>query len=119
MPGTSMKVRAVPVGIHLFYGWGEEDVDALGFEECAVGGEGSGVAGEVLVGAELGWVDEDGCYDDVALLFCRANEREVAFVQGSHGGHEAQGDWSCLQLRVLWRRPVCVSLIVWSICISA
>jgi hypothetical protein len=67
-------------GIHLFHGRGEEQIDAFVLEERTVGHKGSRVASEVLVGPKLSWIDEDRCGHDVALLFCCANEREVAFM---------------------------------------
>ena len=98
-------------GVHLFCGGGEEDVDAGGFEECAVGGEGAGVAGEVFVGAELGGVDEDGGGDDVALRG-GADEGEVAGVQGAHGGDEAEVSGVAAVRGVA---QVCrISLMVWT-----
>ena len=77
--------------VDLFDRGREEEIDALGFEEGAVGVEGAGIAGEVLVGAELSGIDEDGCGDDVALFFGGTDEREMALMEGSHGGDEAEG----------------------------
>ncbi len=78
------------VGIHLGGIRREEQIDVLGFEEAAVGLEGAGVFREVLVGGELGGVDEDGGGNRIAGGFRGADEREVPVVQRAHGGNQAQ-----------------------------
>jgi len=52
--------------VEFFYRGGEDYIRALGFGEGAVGVEGARIAGEVLVGPELGGVDEDAHGDTTA-----------------------------------------------------
>lgn len=56
-----------------------------------VGVPGDGVGCQVLLDAELGRVHVDAHDDVVVLAGGGADEREVALVQGAHGGHEADG----------------------------
>ena len=71
-------------------GVGEEDgVGAFGLAEGEVVLLAAGVGVVILVGGELGGVDEDGDDDAVAALLGQADEGEVALVEAAHGGDEA------------------------------
>jgi hypothetical protein len=82
-------------GIHLVDGRREEDIDLFGAKQVAVGVEGARVFGEVLGGAELLRVDEDGRHHDVAGGARGMDQREMAFVERAHGGHESDGAALC------------------------
>jgi hypothetical protein len=75
--------------IHLFDGWMEEHVDASGLQHPAIDIEGPGIAGQVLAGGELQRVDEDAGDDAAARTPSRLNQAQVAGMQRSHGGDEA------------------------------
>ena len=77
--------------VHFCCRRGEEQIDAFGFEQSAVGLEGSWVFVKILVGTELCGVDEDGSGDDMAGGACRVDEGKMALVQGTHRGDEAYG----------------------------
>jgi hypothetical protein len=47
------------------------------------------VAVEILVGSELGRIDEDADHGDVAAGDALTDQRAMALMQKSHGGHEA------------------------------
>jgi hypothetical protein len=68
---------------------GKEDIHALLFAQGAIGLERARIGGEILVGAELGGVDEEGDDDDIGVPPGDADQGEVALVQVAHGGHEA------------------------------
>ena len=63
---------------------GEHHVRSLPLEQREVGGQGPGIAVEVLTGPELQRVDEDRCDDAVGLLAGRADQLRVPLVQGAH-----------------------------------
>jgi len=69
----------------------ENQIDAEFFAGGGIGIEGAGVAVAVFVGSELGGIDEDGDDGVVALGAAGADEGEVAIVEGTHGGDQADG----------------------------
>src|SRR5207249_10002599 len=69
---------------------GNEDcVDAFGLEQPEIALFVARVALEVLAGAELGRVDEDGDDDMIVVRVRSTDEGEVALVQIAHGRDEA------------------------------
>lgn len=89
--GTEVIDGGDRFGIHLLHRGREGDVGTGGSGCGAVGFEGARVFGKVLLVVELDGVDEDADHYQVVLLPCAADKREVAFVQGTHGGHQAYG----------------------------
>lgn len=71
--------------------WDHEEVAAGVAKERFIGGQGTGIFGEVLVGSKLGWVNEDGGDGDIAGLAGMVDEREVSGMEGSHGRDQADG----------------------------
>ena len=53
--------------------------------------QGPGIAGEVFLGAKLGWVYEDRDCHRIAACLRGTHQGQVSLVQGSHGGHQPQG----------------------------
>ena len=78
--------------------WSEEDVDAGFLGDLRIAFLVARVGREVLVGAELRRVDEEAGDDKVVFGPGRTEEREMALVEGAHGGYEANGS-------VAWLRP--------------
>ena len=73
-----------------FLGRGREREVGTAFGEFfEVGFKRPRVGVEIFVGAELGWIDEDGNDGSVGFGQRRADETQVAFVKGSHRGNEA------------------------------
>ena len=68
----------------------EGDVDAGRGRLGQVALEVARVLGEILLGAELGRVDEDRQHQAVAAAPALLHQRDVAGVQGAHGGHEGR-----------------------------
>ena len=85
---TDRDVGVHAAGIHLLDRRGEDKVGPGSSGERVVGVECARVGRQVLMGAELQGVDEDGDGDDVALRGGSANKRGVAFVKGTHRGNE-------------------------------
>ena len=77
--------------VHLLRGWGEDEADAGLVEHLEVTVEVTGVGCEVLVGAELGGVDENGGGYGVVLGGCTFDEGHVAAVEVAHSRDEAEG----------------------------
>ena len=76
------------VGVKFFDRGREENIGAFGFGERAVGLEAAGIAGIVLVGAELRGVDEEAHGDLRHAVPPQSNQRRVAGVERAHGGHQ-------------------------------
>ena len=76
-------------GVELFDRGGEDHIRALGLGERTVNFKAAGINGEVLMGAELGGVDEDADGDLAAGGAGGADQRGVAGVESAHGGDEA------------------------------
>ena len=66
----------------------EDEIDALGLARRQVVGQRSGVAGEVLVRAELQRVDEDADHHPLGAGPGQPDQRAVAVVQRPHGRNE-------------------------------
>ena len=64
-------------------------IDIYAFEFLAVSGKLTRVGIVVLVGPKLRGIDKDRSDDDIAFFTSRAHKRQMAFMQGAHGGHEA------------------------------
>src|ERR1035437_10203909 len=77
-------------GIDLFDRRREENPDAFFFEQPAVAVERARIFCQIFFRAELRWVHEDGNSDRVALRSGRANQRQMALMQSTHGRHQAQ-----------------------------
>ena len=75
--------------IDLLDGRGEEQVDAGLLGKQLVALEVARVAGQVLGGPKLRRVDEQARHSHVALLVAGPKERQVALVEGAHGGDES------------------------------
>src|SRR5207302_11276047 len=76
--------------------------DAFLFKQVAIALEVPWIPGEVFSGAELQRVHENGDRDEIALRLGYADQREMAFVESAHGGHESDaqaGTASCAALR--------------------
>jgi hypothetical protein len=54
-----------------------------------VGIKGPGIFFEILAGAELGGIDEDGDDDEVAFSDSDFNQRDMADMKSAHCRHEA------------------------------
>jgi hypothetical protein len=91
-----------PEGVHLLDGRREQDVDAEVGGQVGVGPLVPRVALEVLAVTELGRVDEQRHHDEVAFLQRRPHQAEVALVEGTHRGDEA--DAAPLLAREVQRR---------------
>jgi hypothetical protein len=87
------RFYAVTVAVRIQFGWGGQDyvVDAQGFQEAKVLFLGTGVTVKVFGVVELGGIYEDA--DDNVVVFRAATlyQRCVTVMEGSHGGHEADG----------------------------
>ena len=79
----------VALGVDLLHGRDEDDVDAFLLEQRQVSLLVTWVALQVLARAELGGVDEDADHHMVVQPAGGSHQREVAFVQVAHSGHEA------------------------------
>lgn len=91
--------RVIGLVESLFFG-DEGDIDTLGFAQGKVIFQGPGIIGEVCRAVELDGVDEDRDHDGSCwphVFSGGAEEFEVAFVQGSHGGNEGEWAWHFLQ----------------------
>ena len=75
--------------VHFFDGWGKDDAGTVSLSEGAVSIQGAWVAGEVLAGTELGGVDENADGDVAAGCARGTDERSVAGMERTHGGHES------------------------------
>jgi hypothetical protein len=69
----------------------EDQAGAGGFATATVVLERPRVFREILVGAELGRVDEDRDHDEGGFLLRPADEAEVSLVQATHRRHETDG----------------------------
>ena len=97
--------RLEPGRVELLGGGCKEDVDARCFRELGVVPLVAWVGDEVLVRIELGRIDEEAGDDDVVLGAGRAEEREVALVEGAHRGYEADASVVCYQAGGIGDRP--------------
>ena len=88
-PGSTLV--SAPGSVHLLRRGSEDQAYTGGFEHAEVAVEVSGVGGEVLAGAELGGVDEDGGGHDVILGGGPLDEGHVAAVKVAHGRDQAEG----------------------------
>ena len=77
------------LGVHLLDRGDEEKVDAQVVAGLSVGIECAWVGLKVFIGAKLGGVDEDADDGAGALSLGGFDEGEMALVEGTHGGHEA------------------------------
>src|SRR5208283_1393976 len=66
-------------------------IRAFGLGQGAIGLQAPWIEGVVLVGSELGGVDEDADGYKAHRLMRRTDQRSVAQVQGAHGGHQSNG----------------------------
>ncbi len=67
----------------------EQHIQSGGFQLAGILGQRARIAGEVLVGAELGRVDENAGDGARGLLAGAFDQMDVATVQVPHGGHES------------------------------
>jgi len=77
--------------IHLLGRRSEDNLDTFGFEAGTVGFQGAGILTEILGGAELQWITNIDTTTRSAALRGAAHQREVALMQCTHGGNEADG----------------------------
>ena len=76
-PSTVTKVMA-PAGIHFGGRWSEENVDGFFFKQLNITVEGAGIFCEILGGAELQRVYEDGSGDGSRIsILQRASARDA------------------------------------------
>jgi hypothetical protein len=75
--------------IHLVGCRRKDDLDALWFEQRAVGGKRARIARKILAGPELQWIDKYRYNDERGMPARAADEREVAFMQRAHSGYES------------------------------
>ena len=66
-------------------------VHAFPLQQLAIAIKISRILGQVFVGAELQGIHEDRDHHQIALGLGHAHQREMAFVQRAHGGHQAHG----------------------------
>ena len=85
-------------GIHFGGRWREENVDGFFFKQLNITVEGAGIFCEILGGAELQRVYENGSGDGIAFRFCSAHQREMPVVQRAHGRDQSQ-TLSCVTRR--------------------
>ena len=78
-------------GIHLLRPGREQQVDAQLLQQRSIAFQGARILGQIFRRAELQRIDEDGNRGHVAARLRRAHQRQMAFVQSAHGGHESQG----------------------------
>ncbi|KEO91079.1 hypothetical protein EH32_01770 [Erythrobacter litoralis] len=76
-------------GIHRLDARRPEQRDPFCLEHRRILGKLAGIGVEVLVRAELGGIDEDRGDDMVAMFARPADQREMPFVQRTHGRHQA------------------------------
>ena len=87
--GVDLGLGTRPV--HLLRSGSEDQTDTGGFEHAEVAVEVTGVGGEVLAGAELGRIDEDGGGYYVILGSGAFDEGHVSPVEVAHGRDQAEG----------------------------
>ena len=75
--------------VHLLHARREHHVHPFGFQPRQVCPRSARIAAEVLVGAELGRVDEDGNHATCRTRAAAAHQRQVSFVQVAHRRHQA------------------------------
>ena len=108
MPGTRTSVElfaqsidnnpgSFSLGIHFVRGRREKNFDSFFFQQCAIALERPGIFREVFRGTKLSGVDEQRDRHSIALRSRRAHQRQVAFVQCAHGGHQPQPLATCPQ----------------------
>ena len=76
------------LGIHLFNGGHEEDVALYPRKHFFVSFGHSRVAFEIRFVVKLSWIDKNAAYGDLTMRFCGLNQRQMAWVEGAHGGHK-------------------------------
>ena len=98
--GTGLPFQDIPqprhrdlgggaVRVHFLDPGGEQQVGALRFQLGGVGGFFPRIDGEILVGAELFGIDEQGHTGARRPVQRLADQRQVPFMQGPHGRHQA------------------------------
>ena len=99
--GDHTDDRLTGGGIHRHGVRHEQAVDSARFGEPPVTRQVTRIAGEVFAGTELEWIDEDADDDAVGELARAIHEAQMAFVEISHCGNEADG----VTTRALGARP--------------
>ena len=89
--GAGVDLGVSAGSVHLLGGGAEDEGDTDLFKHVEIAVEVSGVGCEVLVGAELGGVDEDGGGYGVVIGGGAFDEGHVAAVEVAHGRDEAEG----------------------------
>ena len=54
----------------------------------AIGVERAGIVGQVFIGTELEWIDEDAGDEEVRSLLCAMNQGYMTVMQIAHGRHQ-------------------------------
>ncbi len=74
-----------------FHGLGcEHEIHPRLAQQPQIAGHVAGIAVQVLAGAELGWIDEDGHRRRPTFSLGPLHQAEVAGMKEAHGGHEAE-----------------------------
>ena len=77
---VDVDVRTKALGIHVCRLRMKDGIDADAFERPAVFFKTAWIGVKIFIGAELGWVDEDRCDDEIRRFFCRPHQRQMAFM---------------------------------------
>ena len=87
--GRIRERAGVGFGIYVLHGRREDDVRPKFLQEVNVGGDCARIGVEVFGVVELSGVYEDADHGDVIFFEGNFDERCVAFMKCSHGGHES------------------------------
>jgi hypothetical protein len=75
--------------IHLANRRSKYQIDADFPTSVTVSFKRTGITLEVLIGTELGGVDKDTHYGEIALIKTAVNKNKMPFMQGAHGGYQS------------------------------
>ena len=90
--GRSQHVHPCVEAFGIYFRWtgGEYQVHTRLLQQRQIALHIAGVGVEILVGSELGGVDENRRGNGGALSPCMLNQRHMAGVERPHGGHQSQ-----------------------------
>jgi hypothetical protein len=84
----TVTVVTKPAGIHFGDRRGEHHGAAGAGQKLGVAGLLTRIGAQILVGRELGRVDEDAGHDPVRAASGLGDQGQVTIVQGAHGGNQ-------------------------------
>ena len=82
---------AKALGVHFLRCGVENQIYTHGIAQCRIVFQITGVAGEILVGAELGGVNKDADDHTVILFPCTLHQAAVSFMKIAHGWNKGNG----------------------------